>query len=74
MLKFKEYDDKDILKYSPSLFIVRLPNLDYIFLHMKEGTFSYESDRGHRYSRGTFFKYAGRYLLEMEEPLFYAWT
>ena len=72
MLKFKEYDDKDILKHSPSFFIVRLPNLDYIFLHMKEGTFSYESDRGHRYSSGVFFKYAGRYLLEEEEPVFYA--
>ena len=73
MLKFKEYDDKDIWKHSPSFFIVRLPNLDYIFLHMKEGTFSYESDRGHECSRGAFFEYAGRYLLEEEEPVLYAW-
>lgn len=72
MLKFKEYDDKDIWKYSPSLFIVRLPNQDYIFLNMKECTFSYESDRERKYLRGTFFEYAGRYLLEMEEPIFYA--
>lgn len=72
MLKFKEYNDKDIWKYSPSLFMVRLPKLDYIFLHMKEGTFFYESDRRHSYSRGTFFEYADRYLLEEEEPVFYA--
>ena len=72
MFEFKEYDDKDILKHSPSFYIVRLPNIDYIFLHMKEGTFSYESDRELRYSGGTFFEYAGRYFLEEEEPLFYA--
>ena len=72
MLEFKEYDDKDIWKYSPSFYMVRLPNLDYIFLYMKEGTFSYESDGERRYLRGTFFEYAGRYFLEEEEPLFYA--
>ena len=72
MLEFKEYDDKDILKHSPSFYIVRLYSIYYIFLYMKEGTFSYESDRGRRHLRGTFFEYAGRYFLEEEEPLFYA--